>query len=170
MTKYVCVAIHSTCQCKYWNRTDGWNDVVKYLNDKGYIVKHISKESGVYMGNYPPEGSEDCTGLSIDDTISLLKDCEFFMGVSSGLAWLAWGVGVPVIMVSGFTAPWFEPSQGVERVFNPDVCNSCFNDPTLAFDRGDWMWCPRGKNFECSKEITSGMVIERINKITNDVE
>ena len=163
--KYVCIAIHSTCQCKYWNHANGWNEIVKYLNSKGYVVKHISKEQGEYMGNSPPEGVEDCTGASIPETMKLLKDSELFIGISSGLSWLAWGVGVPVVIISGFTAPFCEPQEGIERVHNPNVCNSCFNDPNIQFDPGDWNWCPRNKDFECSKTITPEMVIERIDRI-----
>ena len=34
-----------------------------------------------------------------------LKHAEFFVGLSSGLSWLAWAVGAPVVMISGFTHP-----------------------------------------------------------------
>ena len=32
------------------------------------------------------------------------------------------------------------------------------------FNKEDWMWCPRHKDFECSKEITPEMVIDKLNK------
>jgi len=163
--KYVCIAIHSTAQCKYWNFPNGWTEIVKYLNSRGYVVKHISKEYGTYMDNAPPEGVEDCTGKSIPETMTLLKNSELFIGISSGLSWLSWGVGTPTVIISGFSAPFCEPKKGVERVFNPNVCNSCFNDHSIQFDPGDWNWCPRGKDFECSKSITPEMVIESINNI-----
>jgi len=35
----------------------------------------------------------------------------------------------------------------------------------LALNKGDWFWCPRNKDFECSKQITSSMVIEHIKKL-----
>jgi ADP-heptose:LPS heptosyltransferase len=32
-----------------------------------------------------------------------LQHCEFFIGVSSGLSWLAWACGKKVVMISGIT-------------------------------------------------------------------
>ena len=56
-----------------------------------------------------------------------------------------------------------------ERVFNPNVCNGCYNKVRL--DAGDWEWCPFHKGterqFECSKTITPQMVIEALNKSLN---
>jgi len=147
-SKFVCIAIHSTAQCKYWNYPYGWEIVVRYLNNKGYIVKHISKEHGEYMGNRPPKGVVDCTGASISEAMVLLRDSKLFIGISSGLSWLSWAVGPPTIIISGFSAPFCEPKNGIERIYNPNVCNSCFNDPDIDFDPSDWNWCPRGKNFK----------------------
>ena len=163
--KYACIAIHSTAQCKYWNYPNGWDEIVKYLNSREYAVKHISKEYGTYMGNDPPKGADDCTGRSIPDTMTLLKNSELFIGISSGLSWLSWAVGTPTVIISGFSAPFCEPQKGIERVFNSNVCNSCFNDPNIQFDPGDWNWCPRNKDFECSKSITPEMVIRSIDSI-----
>lgn len=163
--KYVCIGIHATAQCKYWNYSGGWDIITEYFNNKGYEVRNISKEQGVYMGNTPPKGVLDYTGKSISDVISILKNSEMFIGVSSGLSWLAWGLGVPVVLISGFTKPWFEPSMGIERVFNPHVCNSCFNDENIEFDKGDWLWCPRKKDFECSRKINPEMVVKAVDKI-----
>ena len=118
------------------------------------------------MGNMPPSGVIDKTGdIPIEDRIVDLKYADMYVGIGSGLSWLSWAVGTPTVLISGFSAPWCEPQNGVERVFNPNVCNSCFNDPSIQFDPGDWNWCPRGKDFECSKSITPEMVIEKIDKI-----
>ncbi len=78
-----------------------------------------------------------------------------FIGLSSGLSWLAWAAGAPVVMISGFTHPINEfPTP--YRVINWHVCNSCWNDDTTDFnnqDRADFLWCPRHKDtprmFEC---------------------
>ena len=55
---YVCIGIHGTSQCKYWNHKDGWQKVVDYLNGQGYKVVLISKENSFGIEpfmNYPPE-------------------------------------------------------------------------------------------------------------------
>lgn len=163
---YVCIAMHSTAQAKYWNNADGWQNIVNYFNNKNYKVVLISQEQNGYMGNFHPSGIIDKSGkYSIEDRIIDIKYADMFIGVGSGLSWLSWAIGTPTILISGFSDPMCEPQTGIERIHNKNVCNSCFNDPTIEFDKGDWNWCPRRKNFECSKSITPEMVIERINKI-----
>jgi autotransporter strand-loop-strand O-heptosyltransferase len=112
-----------------------------------------------------PEGCIDKTGdIDIQERITDIVNCEFFIGLSSGLSWLAWALNKPVVMISGFSNPsseFFTPY----RVFNENVCNSCWNDENCKFDRNDWLWCPRNKNFECSKSISPDMVKEKIDML-----
>lgn len=166
--KYVCIATQSTSQAKYWNNKGGWDEVVAYLNKSGYEVWCIDKFSsfGVKENmNYMPKGCIDKTGnLPFEERMSQIKGAEFFIGLSSGLSWLAWGVSAPVILISGFTAKWNE-FYTPYRVMNETVCNSCWNDVSCPFNKGDWFWCPRSKDFECSKKITASMVIEHIKKL-----
>lgn len=171
--KYVCIATHSTSQCKYWNNKDGWNKVVEYLNYLGYDVVCIDKYhtyGAKGMMNSIPEKAINKTGdFSFEDRINDLFHCEFFIGLSSGLSWLAWACEKPVVMISGFTDPsleFFTPY----RVHNKNVCNSCWNDVDCSFDRSDWLWCPRNKNFECSREITFDMVKEKIDLCIKDLQ
>lgn len=167
--KYVCLAIQSTAQAKYWNYQNGWQEVVDYLNSIGYKVVYISKEKGSYMGNPQPTGIIDKSGnIPIEDRIIDLKYADMFIGVGSGLSWLSWAVGTPTVLISGFSKPFCEPNNGIYRVINENVCNGCFNDSSIEFDRGDWNWCPRHKNFECTKSITPDMVIKEINKVILD--
>jgi len=163
--KYVCIGTQSTSQCKYWNNKQGWNSVVKYLQEKGYEVICIDKHSnfggkGVY--NKTPQNVTDKTGnLPLQDRITDLVNCEFFIGLGSGLSWLAWALNKPVILISGFSKPMAE-FYTPYRVFNEKVCNGCWNDENLKFDPSNWLWCPREKNFECTKEISFEMVKEKI--------
>jgi len=57
--------------------------VVDYLNSKGYKVVVISKEESELNGII------DKTNLNLTETMRILKHATFFMGLSSGLAWLA---------------------------------------------------------------------------------
>jgi CxxC motif-containing protein len=170
--KYVCIGIQSTAQCKYWNRKNGWEDIVKYLNQNDYEVwcidKHSSFGSGEYM-NYMPQGVIDKTGnIPLETRLEQLAGAEFFIGIGSGLSWLAWAANIPVIMISGFSKSWAE-FYTPYRVINENVCNGCWNDTSHHFDKSKWDWCPRGKNFECSKEISPSQVISCINRlIRND--
>ena len=167
--KYVCIGIHSTTQAKYWNRENGWQEVVDYLKSNGYQVVLITKETGTYMGNTPPSGIIDKTGsqYSLIDRINDLQHAEFYIGLGSGLSWLAWAVGTPTVLISGFSTPETEfHGDDVARVFNGSACNGCFNRRRL--DAGDWNWCPDHKGssrqFECTRTITSQSVIESMKK------
>ena len=167
--KKVGIGVHSTAQAKYWNNPTGWDDVVKHLTDLGYEVMVYSKEESGYMGNFNPNGTTKFKGGTIQDVIDDLATCEFFIGLGSGLSWLAWSVGLPLVLISGFSEKNAEMLTGVYRVINEDVCHGCFN--THRLDAGDWKWCPLHKGtkreFECTKTITSSMVIEKINQLLN---
>lgn len=168
--KYVCIGTQSTSQSKYWNNPNGWGEVVKYLNSIGYEVwcidKHSSFGYGEYM-NYMPPGVIDKTGeVSLETRIEQLSGAEFFIGLGSGLSWLAWATGIPVVLISGFSKPWAEFFTPY-RVINESVCNGCWNDTAYVFDKSSWNWCPRNKEFECTKQITPRSVIEKIDKIIN---
>jgi autotransporter strand-loop-strand O-heptosyltransferase len=170
--KYVCIATQSTAQCKYWNNKEGWNKVVGYLNSLGYDVvcidKHYSYGTKDIM-NITPENAINKTGdLPLEDRINDLYHCEFFIGLGSGLSWLAWACEKPVIMISGFSDPKSE-FYTPYRVHNKNVCNSCWSDVNCTFDRSDWLWCPRDKDFECSREITFDMVKEKIDLCIQDL-
>lgn len=170
--KYVCIATQSTAQCKYWNNKNGWIKVVDYLKSLNYEVVCIDKESiyGINGSmNKIPHNAIDKTGhLPLSDRINDLYHCEFFIGLGSGLSWLAWACGKSVVMISGFSDPKSE-FYTPYRVHNKNVCNSCWNDNELNFDKSNWLWCPRNKNFECSKEITFEMVKEKIDHCIKDL-
>ena len=162
--KYVCIAQFSTANTKHWhypskNSNKGWQIIVDWLNAQGYKVMVISKQS-TSLNNVI-----DRTGdFPIEHRINELKWCEFFIGVGSGLSWLAWAVGKKVVMISGFSNPFCEFQTNNINVHNYNVCNGCFNKH--MFDRADWNWCPEHKDtdrqFECSINITPQMVIDRI--------
>jgi len=162
--KRVGIAIHSTAQTKYWNNATGWQDLTDFLILNGYEVVMLSKEADGYMGNFYPRGVVKLPESSFDDLIDNLNSCEFFVGISSGLSWLAWAVNIPVVLISGFTGEYMEPTDNVVRIIEKNVCNDCWG--RHKFDPGDWNWCPDHKGtprqFECSKSITSEMVIESI--------
>lgn len=170
--KYVCIATQSTAQCKYWNNKEGWSKVVNYLNSLDYDVVCIDKHYGYGAKdviNIIPENVIDKTGdLPLEDRINDLYHCEFFIGLGSGLSWLAWACEKSVIMISGFSDPKSE-FYTPYRVHNKNVCNSCWNDVNCTFDRSNWLWCPRDKNFECSREITFDMVKEKIDLCIQDL-
>ena len=167
--KKVGIGMHSTCQAKYWNNPNGWQEVVDYLNYLGYEVVLYSKENDGYMGNFHPKGIIKFEAGSIERLIEEMASCEFFVGLGSGLSWLSWTIGLPTVLISGFSEEQSETKLNTYRVINKSVCNGCFNRHRL--NASDWNWCPDHQNterqFECTKQITSSMVVEKINQIIN---
>jgi len=165
--KKVGIGFHSTAQAKYWNNPNGWQKVVDYLISLGYECMIYSKEGDGYMNNNYPKGVTIYKGGNLQEVINDLSECEFFIGLGSGLSWLAWACELPVVLISGFSEKWAETKLDTYRVINENVCYGCFNSERL--DAGDWNWCPLHKNtdrmFECTKRISSDMVVKEINKI-----
>jgi autotransporter strand-loop-strand O-heptosyltransferase len=164
--KKVTIAMHSTAQCKYWNNKTGWQELVDYLLEKGYEVLITSKEEDGYMGNEYPIGITLLLDNSIESVISEISTSEMFIGISSGLSWLAWTLGVKTCLISGITKPESDFTPTVRVSPKENVCRFCFN--TEKLDAGDWNWCPKHKGterqFECTKTITAEDVIAEISK------
>jgi autotransporter strand-loop-strand O-heptosyltransferase len=159
---YVCIAVQSTTQAKFWNNPTGWRDIVRFLKEAGYRVVCIDQKPTHGTGivwNHLPHGVEDETGdRPLVERARWIKHAAFFLGLSSGLSWLAWAMGTPVVMISGFTHPTNEFATPY-RVINYHTCNSCWNDPHERFDHKNFLWCPRHKDtprqFECTRLITA---------------
>jgi len=170
--KYVCIATKASAQCKFWNNPFGWDGVIRFLKSNGYKVVCIDKEriygaNGIY--NQLPWGVEDYTGdIPLQERINVIKDADFFIGLGSGLSWVAWGCKVPVVLISGFSLPnteFYTPY----RVINYQSCIGCWDDTKENFDHNNYFWCPRHQNddrkYECTRFITAEQVINTIKTI-----
>ena len=174
---YVCIASQATSQAKYWNNPTGWYDTVAYLKQKGYRVLCIDKEHCHGVGsrwNLIPYGAENFTGaLPLQERVDLLYHADFFIGLSSGLSWLAWAVGKKVVLISGFSLPQTE-FYTPYRIINYHACNGCWTDSSIEFEHNDFAWCPRHKNtdrqFECTRLISAGQVRQAIDRLLLDLE
>ena len=97
--KYVCISEYGSNETKMWKEGfNGWQQVVNYLNRKGYKVVVISKEKTNLQNVIDLSGE-----YSLHDRIFDLYHAEFFIGVSSGLSWLAYGVNTHVVLISDVT-------------------------------------------------------------------
>jgi autotransporter strand-loop-strand O-heptosyltransferase len=166
--KKVGLGIHSTAQAKYWNNPTGWQEVTDWLIANGYEPVILSREEDGYMGNRNPVGAAKLEAGTIDRVITELTECAAFIGISSGLTWLAWVTNTPSIQISGFTEPYNEPDGDIIKLAAPTgACSGCAN--RLRLNAGDWNWCPDQKGtprqFECSKLITADQVIEKLKTI-----
>ena len=166
---YVCIGVQASLNRKCWLYPHGWDIVVDYLKSLGYRVFCIDKDSSETsdgMTIRKPSNAEDFTGdFSILHRANMLHGAEFFVGLSSGLAWLADAVNCPVVMICGFSQDWFE-FETPWRVANRLVCNGCLNDVRVDFiSKG----CPYHRNtsreFECQRKISPRQVIDAIERL-----
>lgn len=158
---YVCFSEFSTMQNKLWNREGAWQKVVDYLESRNHIPVSISFE---------PSSLERVTkhnGESIAQTIANIYNCSFYIGLNHGPAWIAYALNKPVIMITGVSEPWNDFPM-FKRISVSSCTPGCFNDPSLPIDRG-WSWCPRNKDFLCTRDITEEMVYNAIDELILEV-
>ena len=159
MEVYVTIATNSTSGCKFWTR-EGWQTLINWLSHQGYKVYNVSAEPN------PFDNCIQITTPSLESKMDWIEHSEFFIGLSSGLSWVAWALNKPVVMISNFTEDWNEFS--CIRITNKNVCNGCWNNQNFIFNPGDWNWCPvhkgTDKQFICHTSITANMIIEEIKK------
>ena len=169
---YVCIGVQASSPRKGWHYPGGWEIVVDYLKSLGYRVFCIDKEKFQRDENYSiaaPSNAEDFTGdFSIMERANMLYHAEFFIGLSSGLAWVADAVSCPVVMIAGFTLDWHE-FYTPYRVANRLVCNGCFNDIRVFFNQN---LCPyhhgTSRELECQKKIHPRQVLNAIERLILD--
>lgn len=170
--RYVCIATQASGLSKYWNNPSGWYHVVRFLKEHGYRVVCIDKSRLGGAEGAPrliPHGVEDETGSRpLNERARWLKYADFFIGLSSGLSWLAWAVKTPVVMISGFTEPYNE-FRTPYRIINRHVCNGCGNDINKRLQPDEPFFCPYHKGtarmFECTRSISVGHVTSVIKTI-----
>ena len=181
--KYVALGVHSTCQIKYWNHPNGlmsqgdstnWNELSAILRKRGYTPVTVEKDelyglSPFYNG--VPSKSNKQIGKSLLDAVNIINHSEFYIGLSSGMSWVAHALGKKVVMISNFTEDWNEFDLSLDdyiRITNKSVCHGCWNKVNVehTFNKNDWYWCPLHKDterqFECHKSITVNDVMEKI--------
>ena len=181
--KYVTISIHSTSQLKYWNHPSGlksqpmslyWDELCGLLRKHNLTPVIVEKDElfGIPPHrNGMPNKANKKFGLSMEETINYIQHSEFFIGLSSGLSWLAHAMDKKVAMISNFSEDWHEfdlSCKNYKRITNKSVCHGCWNtvNKEHSFDISDWYWCPKHKDtnrqFECHTSITPQMVFEEI--------
>jgi autotransporter strand-loop-strand O-heptosyltransferase len=171
--KYVVIAPHASAHAKYWNYPGGWQKIIDTLNVKGYKVMMITQEPlndewhDSKLGGTLLNVVNETGDFPIETRMNQIKHAEAFIGVGSGLSWLAWAINTPVVLISGFSESYTE-FEDCERVATPEGnCTGCFNREWL--NPGDWEWCPDHKDtprhFECTKSIKPSQVLKSIQNI-----
>ena len=114
-------------------------------------------------------------GVSLEDTVNYMQHAEFFIGLSSGLGWLAHSLGTKVAMIANFTDEDHEidlSEDSYKSIVNKSVCHGCFNNPKYKVNEyikkseNNWECCPEHNNtnreYECHTSITPEQVFNEI--------
>jgi ADP-heptose:LPS heptosyltransferase len=158
--KYVCISEFASANgMKIWQNKIGWKTVVDELKNMGFEVVSISKEKTELKNVIKQNGNRPLL-----ERVWYLQHCEFFIGMSSGLSWLAWASGAKVVLISGHSKKWLEFNENCLRINNENVCNGCHNivehaDKFCCFHES---FCPENKNFICTRSISPKMVLDEI--------
>ena len=164
--KYVVIAPHSTAQMKYY-LNDRWNKIIEYLHKLGYETISLSKEPNELANTIY------VTNPSIEDVIRIVKRSKFTMTAGNGIAWLSFALNKPNILISGFSDYCEFKTKNYRVMPKEGSCHGCFNNPSIPFIRDRWNACYNadvlgGKRFECSYNISVGMVIKEIDRLIKE--
>jgi autotransporter strand-loop-strand O-heptosyltransferase len=171
---YVAISYSGSKACKLWWNPFGWEKIIDYLKCRGFDVVCIDKERCVGMPGsfyHKPSGVIDLTGdMPLQERVNQISGAAFFIGMASGLSWLAWACRKPVIMISGFSRPEME-FYTPYRVYNEEnLCNDCWGDTTIPFYHHAWDWCPRvdEKVYELDKRVREAPSLEERSMILHE--
>ena len=150
-TNYIVIAPESTAGCKEWPY-DSWVSLSKMLRELGYTVVTLTNKP------YNIKGNLNIHGKTLNESMDILYNAKFLIGLSSGLSWINWALGKQTVMISGFSQKDHEFISNNIRIQNEHACNSCWNNTNFIFDPGNWDWCPiwegTDKQHICEKSIS----------------
>jgi len=112
--KYVCLCEYVSGELNNWAEKDGYQNIVDYLNKQGYKVVAISLEPNTLSGVI------DKTGCTLQEAMVYLKYADFFVGGSTGLAWLSWAIGCYVFMINSYTPHFHEFQENCTHIWEKD--------------------------------------------------
>jgi len=126
--KYVCISEYGSSKIKMWKEgLRGWQTIVDYLNEKDYKVIVISKEPTELKNIINWTGDVHLLQRLVD-----LHYAKFFIGISSGLSWLAWASGTHVVMISDVTHKNHEFKSNITRLCKNDIQRIDYNEESFT--------------------------------------
>jgi autotransporter strand-loop-strand O-heptosyltransferase len=162
---YVCIGVEASTPRKGWHYPQGWEIVVNVLQKTGLRVicidRHTLSRAGAHETRMPAN-AEDMTGnIPLLERAKILTHAKCFIGLSTGLSWIAHAVGCPVVVICGFAEDYHEfPTP--YRVCNRLACHGCLHDKNINF-LAENVICPyyqgTKRELECSRSIHPDMVL-----------
>ena len=96
-SKYIVISPESTAGCKEWPY-DSWVALSKMLREIGYTVVTLT------IKPYNIKGNLNIHGKTLNESMNILYNAKFLIGLSSGLSWINWALNKQTIMISGFSS------------------------------------------------------------------
>ena len=156
---YICFSEFASVPNKNWMYENGWQLVIDYFVNKGYTMVNISHE----VSNL-----KNCLNLTGSDRdlmhrLGTIKDSEFCIFLDTGLSWVANLIQKHCFIIKTVVSDEFsfQDNQTTIALSSDDYCRGCH-------DNVDYFWqetgtkCFTRKNYECSRLITTEMVINII--------
>lgn len=112
--KKICLSQYASLDMKTWH--GDWQKIVDTLVEQGYEIHVISREPNTLKNIIDKTGD-----LSLEYRVAELTDTSYFIGVSSGLSWLAHSLDCHVFLISDFTPPNHEFSKNITRIYGNEV-------------------------------------------------
>jgi autotransporter strand-loop-strand O-heptosyltransferase len=112
--KKICLSQYASLDMKTWH--GDWQKIVDVLIEKGYEVHVISLEPNKLKNVIDKTGD-----FPIEHRVAELTDASYFIGVSSGLSWLAHSLDCHVFLISDFTPSNHEFNSNVTRIYGNEV-------------------------------------------------
>jgi len=180
MNEYFTFSIHSTAQVKYWNsgsraeqsESPRWRDLCLLLHNIGIQGVMVDKHYGFGNAphwNEPPKNCKVVIGRPFDEVLNTIYHSKFYVGLSSGLSWVALALGKKTCMIAPWTYPdneFGESNENHIRVKSNSHCTDCWTKYSVQFDKNDWYWCPQKKDtteeFICSSSISAKDVFQEL--------
>lgn len=156
--KYVVYTACSTGQFKLWNNEPAMVELLEWIKSRGYTLVKVGEIPNTLDGL-------DYTGKrEWNELMNIIENATLFIGLPSGLSVLSWALRTKTVIIDGITQDFALMQKNIIKIQNKDVCNGCWNDTELVYDNKDVGYCPRKKDFECTKSITFEMVKNKIEK------
>ena len=107
---YVCIAVQSSTQCKYWNNPAGWREVVRFLKAGGYRVICIDQKPVHGIGlvwNHIPQRRRGPDRRPPAGGAGALAEARRLPSSACRAGCRGWPgrSARPVVLISGFTHP-----------------------------------------------------------------
>ena len=118
----ICISEFASLDMKMWH--GDWQKIVDTLVEKGYEVVVISREKTKLKNIIDKTGD-----FPIEDRVNELTSAAYFIGVSSGLSWLAHSCDCHVFLISDFTPPNHEFQDNITRIYGNEVRHEIKYEP-----------------------------------------